>query len=293
MRNLAAVTAHQRKAGAGSREVLTLIPALDGKEWFIDPQGEYWRVFDFISDTIALDRAEGPEDFRESAGAFGLFLKRLADFPAATLCETIPHFHDTPRRFSQFREALEADSRGRAKETAREIDFALAREKDAAALTRLQAAGELPLRVTHNDTKLNNVLFDRETRKALCVIDLDTVMPGLSALDFGDAIRFGASTAAEDEPDTDKMHFSLPLYRIYSEGYLSACGDVLTPEEKEALPVGARLITLEQGVRFLTDYLAGDIYYQIRREKQNLDRCRTQFKLLAGMEEQAGEMSNI
>ena len=193
----------------------------------------------------------------------------------------------------QFREALNADPLGRAASVQTEIEFALAREKNAGELMRLLEAGELPLRVTHNDTKLNNVLLDRETRKPLCVIDLDTVMPGLAAFDFGDSIRFGASTAAEDETDLGKVEMSLELFETYARGFLEACGSALSPLEKATLPLGAKLMTLECGVRFLTDYLSGDTYFRIHRPNHNIDRCRTQFKLVSDMEKKQNEMRAI
>jgi len=290
MRNVSAVTAHLRKTAGNPREVLTLIPTPEGRAWFVDDDGETWRLYQFISDSVCLERAETAEDFRESAAAFGQFQRRLADFPAKTLSETIPHFHDTPARYAALHAAVEADACNRVKGVSREIEFALAREEYASTLTNLQASGDLPPRVTHNDTKLNNVLFDRETRKALCVIDLDTVMPGLAVNDFGDSIRFGASTAAEDERDLTKVSLSLPLFEAYAEGFLSACGESLTGCERACLCDGAKSMTLECGVRFLTDYLSGDTYFKTSRDGQNLDRCRTQFKLVKDMEFNWDEM---
>jgi Ser/Thr protein kinase RdoA (MazF antagonist) len=238
-----------------------------------------------------LQTAETPEDFYQSAVGFGRFQKLLADFPAETLHESIPNFHNTIDRYRIFHETLEKDPMGRAKDAAEEIAFVLAREEEAGILQRLRLTGELPLRVTHNDTKLNNVLLDENTRKALCVIDLDTVMPGLSLYDFGDSIRFGAATAAEDEKDLSKMTINLDLFRIFTEGFLSSCD--LTDKEIELLPLGAKIMTLECGVRFLTDYLDGDHYFAVHREGHNLDRCRTQFKLVAEMERKWTEMAEI
>ena len=284
MKNVSAVTAHLHKMVKDPREALTLIPTKDGRLWLVDGEGEYWRTYHFISDSICLDRADSPEDFSESGVAFGRFQQWLADFPAHTLAETIPRFHDTPNRYAALHKAADADSHSRVKDVLRELDFAFEREAYANKLVSLQKSGDLPLRVTHNDSKLNNVLFDRETRKALCVIDLDTVMPGLSVNDFGDSIRFGATTAAEDERDLDKVNFSLELYRAYAAGFLSACGGSLTPPERECLRDGAKMMTLECGIRFLADYLSGDVYFRISREGHNLDRCRTQFKLISEME---------
>lgn len=284
MQNVVAVTAHLRKAAKSHRETLTLVPTLDGKNWFVDEAGDYWRLYEFISDIVCLEKAETPSDMYESGLAFGRFQRQLADFHVEKLHETIPRFHDTPDRYRMFKEAIASDVCNRVREVGPEIEFALAREDFTPVLMDLRAKGALPLRVTHNDTKLNNVLFDRHTRKALCVIDLDTVMPGLAANDFGDTIRFGAASAAEDERDVSKMSFVLPLYEAFAEGFLSACGDSLTPCEREHLPHGAKMMTLECGVRFLTDYLSGDTYFRTSREGQNLDRCRTQFKLVSDME---------
>ena len=220
------------------------------------------------------------------------FQQQLNNFPADTLHETIPNFHNTVDRYRIFHEVLAADPMGRAKDVQAEIDFVLAREQEAGTLVRLLGEGKLPLRVTHNDTKLNNVMLDDQTRTPLCVIDLDTVMPGLSAYDFGDSIRFGAATAAEDEKDLSKMEMSLDLFRIFTRGFLKACPG-LTDLEKEMLPMGAKLMTLECGVRFLTDYIDGDHYFSVHREGHNLDRCRTQFKLVADMESKWDRMAQI
>jgi len=224
--------------------------------------------------------------------AFGTFQQQLKDFPAETLCEVIPNFHNTVDRYRIFKEALAADVCGRAASVKAEIDFALAREQEAGTLVNMLAEGKLPLRVTHNDTKLNNVMLDEATRKPLCVIDLDTTMPGLSLYDFGDSIRFGAATAAEDEKDLDKMVMDINLFETYTKGFLSACPG-LTENERDMLPMGAKLMTLECGVRFLTDYLSGDTYFRTHYEGQNLDRCRTQFKLVADMESKWDEMKRI
>jgi len=254
--------------------------------------GNFWRVYDFVEDSICLQLPETPEDFYQSAVAFGNFQQQLKDFPAHTLCEVIPNFHNTADRYRLFREALAADVCGRAAQVRDEVEFALAREEEAATLVNMLAAGELPLRVTHNDTKLNNVMLDARTRKPLCVVDLDTVMPGLSLYDFGDSIRFGAATAAEDEKDLSKVWMDLNLYETYTRGFLSACPG-LTQNERDMLPMGAKLMTLECGVRFLTDYLNGDVYFSTHYEGQNLDRCRTQFKLVADMESKWDDMKRI
>ena len=284
MQNVSSVCAHIKQSADSHREYMTLVPDKSGSLWHVDDYGEYWRLYEFISDSMCMEWVEIPNDFRESALAFGRFQRRLADFNATSLHETIPRFHDTPNRYALLHKAIDADAFGRAKSVAAEIDFALEREEYGSKLKQLHAAGDIPTRVTHNDTKLNNILYDRNTRKALCVIDLDTVMPGLVVHDFGDSIRFGATTAVEDERDLSKVSFSLELYHAYMDGYLFACGDALTPLERELLRDGAKMMTLECGIRFLTDYLSGDTYFRISRESQNLDRTRTQFKLIADME---------
>jgi len=293
MENAAAVTAHLEKQDADPRHVQRLIPTKAGRYWHQDEKGEYWRMYDFIADSLSLDRPETAEDFYQSAVAFGRFQMQLADFPAETLHETIPHFHDTPVRYEAFRQAVEKDVCGRLAEVAPEVEFALAREKNAGVMMGLLKEGKLPLRVTHNDTKLNNVLLDKHTRTPLCVIDLDTVMPGLAANDFGDSIRFGASTADEDEKDLSKVEMSLKLFEVYTRGFLSACGERLTETEIRTLAMGAKLMTLECGVRFLTDYLQGDTYFTTHYDKQNLYRCRTQFKLVWDMEQKWDKMQQI
>ncbi len=293
MGNIAAVTGHLAKVDPDPRHVLTLMPTKKGQSYHCDEQGEFWRVYDFITDSICLQQAESAEDIYQSARAFGMFQNMLADFPAETLVETIPRFHDTVNRYAAFHQALEVDVAQRAQMVRPEIDFALAYEAEAPLMLAMQKRGELPLRVTHNDTKLNNVMLDAKTRTALCVIDLDTVMPGLAGNDFGDSIRFGATTAAEDETNLDIFHFSLPLYEAYVKGFLGACGARLTASEVDTLPMGAKLMTLECGVRFLTDYLSGDVYFHTTRPDHNLDRTRTQFKLIAEMETHWRQMADI
>lgn len=298
MVNVVGVTRFLRKkieaaGGDCDRETLNIIPTKEGTSYCIDSYGEYWRVYSFIEDSFSYDQAESADDFYQSALAFGHFQSLLADYPAETLYETIPDFHNTVVRFDAFRRAVEADVCGRAAGVQQEIRFVFDREKVCHILGDLQAAGELPLRVTHNDTKLNNVLIDRSTGKGLCVIDLDTVMPGLAVNDFGDSIRFGASTAAEDEQNLELVHCDMDLFEIYAKGFLETCGDRLTEKEIEMLPMGAKVMTFECGIRFLTDYLEGDHYFKIHRECQNLDRCRTQFKLVADMEEKWETMEGI
>ena len=292
MENIRAVTEFLRKQNDDPRSSLRLIPTVAGDFWFRDAEGEYWRAYDFIEGSICLQSAETPEDFYQSALAFGSFQRMLGDFPADTLYETIPNFHNTPDRYRKFDASLKKDTVGRAGSVQKEIDFVLARREEAGILQKMRENGSLPVRVTHNDTKLNNVMLDAATRKALCVIDLDTIMPGLAAYDFGDSIRFGASTAAEDETDLEKVRMSLDLYRTYAEGFIPACGN-LTEAEVDSLPYGAKIMTLECGLRFLTDYLDGDIYFSIAYPDHNLDRARNQFKLVADMEVKWSEMQAL
>lgn len=291
MRNIELVTEHLRRKVSDPRGVLRLVFTRDGKSFAIE-SGEYWRVYESVEGSVCYESATS-ELFYESAVAFGRFQNQLADFPAERLAETIPRFHDTPDRYAAFHRAVTDNAAGRASDVQREIDFVLAREDFSHTLTDMQAAGELPLRVTHNDTKINNVLFDEKTNKALCVVDLDTVMPGLSVNDFGDAIRFGASTAAEDERDLSRVQFDLGLFETYVKGYLSTCGASLTKAEKAMLPTGAKMMTLECGMRFLADHLAGDVYFHVSRAGQNLDRARTQFCLLGQMETHWARMHQI
>ena len=298
MENVLGVTAWLRKkieenGGDVTRETLNVLETADVKPYLVDAEGEYWRAYLFINGGTCYDQVEKEEDFYQSAVAFGRFQGLLADYPADTLHETIVNFHNTADRFGKFRKALEADACGRAASVQKEIQFVLDRESLAHVLCDKQDSGELPLRVTHNDTKLNNVMIDDETGKALCVLDLDTVMPGLSVNDFGDSIRFGASTAAEDEQDLDKVWMDLHLYEVYTKGFIEGTDGALTKEELDMLPMGAILMTFECGMRFLTDYLEGDHYFKIHREGQNLDRCRTQFKLVADMEKKLNEMNAI
>ena len=292
MQNIISVTQFLKEKTEDPRGVLTLVPTTDDQLFLTCEDGSYWRLYDFVEDAVCLQAPETPEDFYQSALAFGNFQQMLTDFPAETLSETIPMFHNTANRFKLFREKLAEDPMGRAASVKAEIEFALAHEAEASTLVDLQASGQLPTRVTHNDTKLNNVMLDATTKKALCVIDLDTIMPGLSLYDFGDSIRFGAATAAEDETDLSKVEMSLDLFRTYATGYLTACPG-LTDLEKKMMPMGAKMMTLECGVRFLTDYLDGDHYFKVHRENHNLDRCRTQFKLVADMEKKWAEMNAV
>ncbi len=295
MENVVNVTDYLRRqiakeGGDPERGTMQALTTVDGKYYFKDAEGGCFRVYRLIDDVISLDQAENEEALYASGLAFGRFQAQLADYPAQTLHETIPDFHNTPKRYQAFEKAVEEDCCKRAASAAAEIAFIKARKAQTEILADLLKAGELPLRLTHNDTKLNNVLLDPQTYEAVCIVDFDTIMPGLTAYDFGDAIRFGANTAVEDEPDTSRVSLSLPLYKAYVKGFMEGCGERLTPKEIETLPLGAKTITLEQGIRFLTDYLQGDTYYQTSREGQNLDRCRTQLALVADMERKWDEM---
>ena len=298
MENIFGVTEYLRRVireegGDPDRETLSYIKTKTGENYFEDTDGFPWRCYNYISDSVCYQCAENAEQFYQSAYSFGRFLKQLSGYPAQTLHETSPKFHDTESRLADFKRALKRDVKNRERTCRREIRFVLDREKDCGVLMEQVRAGNLPLRVTHNDTKLNNILFDAHTKRGLCIIDLDTIMPGLALSDYGDSIRFGASTAAEDEPDLGKVHFDMDLFEAYTRGYLEAAGDVLTPAEKEYLPWGARLLTLECGMRFLTDYLQGDTYFKTEYPTHNLVRARTQFRLVEEMEARFGEMQEI
>lgn len=298
MKNIEGVTGFLREkiianGGDPERETLNLVKTRDGGSYYIDGDHNYWRSYRFIGNATCYNLVEKPEDFYQSGKAFGHFQRLLADYPAKELSETIPNFHNTPVRFETFKQAVEADVCGRAAMVQEEIRFAMEREKDMSAAQSMLEAGSLPLRVTHNDTKLNNIMIDDATGEAICIIDLDTIMPGLSIFDFGDSIRFGANTAEEDETDLSKVSLSLPLFDIYTKGFLEGCQGKLTEEEVRMLPMGAKLMTLECGIRFLTDFLQGDTYFKIHRENHNLDRTRTQFGLVADMEKKWADMEAI
>lgn len=298
MNNILHVTAYLKEqirsqGGDPQRETLDFVCTKTGEPYFVDSYGEYWRAYHFVEDAYALEEISNPQDFYESAVAFGHFQRMLADFPADSLTETIAGFHDTKARFAAFEQAVEADVCHRAEGVQQEIRFVRERYDVACVLGDLLEAGKLPLRVTHNDTKSNNVLIDKATGRGLCVIDLDTVMPGLAVNDFGDSIRFGASTGAEDEKDLSKIWCDLELYETYMKGFVEGCGGTLTDMEIECLPVGARVMTYECGMRFLTDYLSGDTYFKTAYPTHNLDRARTQFKLVWDMEQKWEKMQAI
>lgn len=298
MENVCGVTSFLREkikeeGGDPTRETLTVYPAKDGKNYYMAEDGGCWRMYNYVEDTYSINELTSPEDFKSAALSFGNFQNQLADYPIETLHETIPNFHNTPSRFRDFLEALEKNASGRKDIATPEIDFVLAREKDCSVITDLIDKGELPLRVTHNDTKLNNVLFDNKTKKGICVVDLDTVMPGSSLYDFGDSIRFGANTAAEDETDLSKVTLSLEYFKAYVEGYLQTAGPSLTEYEIKYLPFAAKLLTFECGIRFLGDFINGDIYFKIDYPEHNLVRARTQFKLVEDIEAKYDEMVAI
>lgn len=296
--NVAGVTAYLADAitklgGNPRRETLQVIHTKDGQNYYKGEDDFSYRMYYFITDASCYDTVEKPEDFYESAVAFGRFQYLLADYPAETLYETIPDFHHTAKRFEKFCRALKEDAFGRAASAQEEIAFVMNHAQDMPVLTDMLERGELPIRVTHNDTKLNNIMIDNNTGKGICILDLDTVMPGLSVNDFGDSIRFGANTAAEDETDLSKVSLDLKLYDVYVKGFLEGCKGILTENELKMLPMGAKMMTLECGMRFLTDYLEGDTYFKIHRENQNLDRARCQFALVADMERKWEEMAEI
>ena len=298
MKNVNGVTSFLRKQieknhGDLERETLNLVPTKDGKIYYQDSNGNSWRMYLFISDATCYNLVEKPEDFYQSGKAFGHFQCLLCEYPAEELTETIADFHNTPARFEVFQKAVEEDIKGRAAEVAEEIAFVRKRAGEMKLAMKMQQEGILPLRVTHNDTKLNNIMIDDRTGQAVCIIDLDTIMPGLSIFDYGDSIRFGANTAEEDEPDVSKVSLSLELFDIYTKGFLEGCAGSLTEAEISMLPYGAKMMTLECGMRFLTDYLQGDVYFHTTREKHNLDRCHTQFALVADMEKKWTQMKEI
>ena len=282
----------EKQGGDPSRETLTVIPTKSGENG-VWTEGKYYRMLLFIEDTVCYDVCQGPEDFYKCAKAFGDFQYMLKDFPAEKLSETIPNFHNTPVRFQTFLKAVEENKSGRAHLVQDEINFILERKGATDSLIGLLNEGKLPLKVTHNDTKLSNILMDAKTNDSLCVIDLDTIMPGLAAYDFGDSIRAGACYTAEDEKDLSKVFLVMELFEAYVKGFIEGSKKGLTKKEVETLPLGAKVITLEQGIRFLTDYLDGDLYYKTQYPEHNLDRTRTQLKLVADMEEKWDEMNQI
>jgi hypothetical protein len=299
MDNVFSVTSYLRdeikkRGGDSDRETLHFIKTKDGKKYFADADGSYYRSYVFVKDSISYDTVENAQLFKSSGVAFGRFQKMLAEFDATSLNETIPHFHDTKWRYdNEFLPAVNADLFCRAASCKDEIEFVKNRQSDTAVLVDLISKGELPLRVTHNDTKLNNVMFDEYTNECVCVIDLDTVMPGLALYDFGDSIRFGANTAEEDETDLSKVGINLDYFKAYAEGFLQEAGQSFNSCEIDNLAFASKVITLECGMRFLTDYLNGDTYFKTSYPEHNLVRAKNQFKLVSDMELHMDEMNDI
>lgn len=293
MENIERVTAHLAAKVKASpdraRRVLSLISTRDGQVWHCDPDGNYWRAYRFIEGARTYDAIESAGQAYEAAKAFGGFQRMLADMPAPRLHDTIPDFHYTPGRFAALEKAIADDAAGRVKESVPEIEFALARK----AMTSVLVEAHLPERVTHNDTKLNNVMLDDATGEGICVIDLDTVMPGLVHYDFGDMVRTSTSPAAEDERDLDQVTMQFPMFEAVARGYLASAGGFLTQEEKQYLAFAGKLITFEIAIRFLADHLNGDTYFKVHRDGHNLDRARAQFRLVASMEAQEASMERL
>ncbi len=295
MQNIERVTAHVRQKllarteGPISRRVLTLVPTREGALWTTDAEGNVWRCYLFIENARTYDLIENPRQAYEAAKAFGAFQMLLADLPPPRLHETIPGFHDTPGRVAALEAAIAADAANRAALAQPEIEFALQRKPMAGVLL----AARLPERVTHNDTKFNNVMLDDATGEGVCVIDLDTVMPGLALYDFGDLVRTTTSPTPEDERDLTLVEAQMPMFTALARGYLESAREFLTREERQHLALAGKLITFEIGVRFLTDFLAGDAYFKVRREGHNLDRCRAQFKLVESLEQQEERMQGL
>ncbi|OAM90514.1 aminoglycoside phosphotransferase family protein [Termitidicoccus mucosus] len=299
MDNIRRVTAHAAsqaaKLGGGdvSRRALTLIPAHDGRPCLTDEHGGFWRCYLFIEKARTYDIVETPAHAREAARAFGNFQRLLTGLPGARLHETIPDFHNTRRRYENLMRAVNADPLNRAAAVRAEIDFARQNEPLVDVLAKLHASGEIPERVTHNDTKFNNVMLDDDTHTGVCVIDLDTVMPGLALHDFGDMVRSATNSAAEDEPDLSKVSMRMPVYEGLVEGYLAAAGDFLTGAERAHLALSGRVITFEIGLRFLTDHIEGDVYFKTKRPGHNLDRARNQFALVRDIDARQSEMESV
>ena len=291
--NIQRVTTFLSEKASDERSVMSIIPTVTGDYYYRDEDGDFWRAYTFVENSLCIENPDNANDFKQCALAFGRFQQSLNDFPADELYETIADFHNTPKRYENFLKAVEEDVCSRAADVKEEIEFVKARKDFYSVLFDAYNAGKLPLRVTHNDTKCNNALLDSTTHEALCVIDLDTIMPGFSVNDFGDAIRFGANTAAEDEKDLSKVKLDMALYDAYADGYIEGCGNLMSADEIMLLPEGSKMMTIECGMRFLTDYLSGDTYFRTEYPEHNLDRCRTQFKLVEEMEKHWDEMKTI
>ena len=286
MENIMRVTSHMemKNTSGDSRRALTLIKCHDGRSYHQTPQGEFWRVYCFIEGARTYDAVDDPRQAYQAARAFGQFQLVLADLPGGLLHETIPHFHDTPKRLENLRKAADEDVMGRKSEVFAELEFVFQRGHEASKLLDLAAKGEIPERVTHNDTKLNNVMLDNVMGEGICVIDLDTVMPGLSLYDFGDLVRSCANSAAEDETNLAKIDVSLPVFEAIVQGYIAGAGDILTEAEWDHLVFAGKLMTYEVGIRFLTDYLQGDIYFKTKHDRHNLERARNQLRFVDRVE---------
>ncbi len=297
MENVKAVTEHLKKkiaeaGGDPAKETLNYLDTVEGLPYYLTEDGEYYRAYVYVDGVKSYDVAESPELLYQAARAFGKFQNMLADFPAYTLHEVIPSFHDTRKRLRDFKASVERDASGRAEKVKEEIRFVLDREDDCGVVIDALRSGDLPVRVTHNDTKLNNVLFDEKTDEGVCVIDLDTVMPGSLLYDFGDALRFAGSSGAEDEKDLAKIWFDLDNYEYFTKGFLEAAQSI-TEREKELLPFSVKLMTLECGMRFLADYIDGDVYFKTAYPEHNLVRARTQIKLVSDIEKKLGAMTEL
>lgn len=294
--NIAAVTRHVREkllsAGAADvdRRVLRLLPTRDGRDMLVTTHGDYWRTYPFVEQTVCRGVARGPADAFSAARAFGEFAALLADFPVSSLHETLPHFHDTPSRFASLLSAIEADSQNRAAPAKTEIETALRLKPLCTALQDVAAAAKLPLRATHNDTKITNVLFDERTGEAICILDLDTMMPGLTLYDVGELVRTASTLAAEDEPDPSKVHVDPELFEAVASGFIAGAGAMLTIAERDAFVTAGKVLAFENGVRFLTDYLHGDVYFRVHHDRQNLDRARAQFAVVQSLERQEADL---
>lgn len=298
MSNIALTTEHIRQkilaeGGDPSRQVLHFLSTAEGKNFWKDEDGSVWRIYVFVPNSVAFDATDDPTILRNAGAAFGNFQRNLLDFDAASLYETIPDFHNTPKRLDTLFASVERDECGRVAEAQELIDYLAAKRELAGSVVRQVECGELPLRVTHNDTKCNNVLFDADTGEELAVIDLDTIMPGLMAYDFGDAVRFAACTTAEDEPDTSKVAFDLDKFTAFAEGFVGKLGDTMTEAELDSLAVGTFGITIELASRFLDDYLTGDKYFATNRPKHNLERTACQIALAKDMERKMEQMKTI
>lgn len=295
MENIVAVTEHLKekiraRGGDEMRETMTVIRTKAGDALYLDASGGAWRMYTFIPDTVCYNEAESPSLFRKVGHAFGCFQRALEDFDASVLHEAIPKFHDTVSRYGDFLRALEGDAAGRRKDCEEEIAFFTDRKEKASLIVDGIRSGKFPLRVTHNDTKLNNILIDKDSGEGICVIDLDTVMPGSMLYDYGDALRTGASSAPEDEVDLSKVYLRMDMFEAFTKGFLEGLDGAATAEEIRAFPLGFYVITYEQGIRFLGDYLNGDVYFKTTREHHNLDRARTQIALIRDIERHMAEL---